>query len=78
MNAHRICTTCTGTVPGEPIRCESLDCQWLYSRKRAESKREFLAVVEELLDDLDNGVKLLEPEHRISVIDVDNDVEYIS
>lgn len=55
IGAHRICTTCTGSEPGEPIRCESLDCSWLYSRKRAEHKQEFLEIIEELLEDLEVG-----------------------
>lgn len=57
MNAQRICTTCTGSRPGELIKCESLDCPWLYSRKRAESKRGFLDGVEALLDSLNDGVE---------------------
>lgn len=55
-NAHRICGTCTGSEPTEPIKCESLDCPWLFSRKRAENKAEFLEAVQELLDDLDHGI----------------------
>jgi DNA polymerase zeta len=56
-NAHRICVTCTGSGPGDEIRCESLDCPWLYSRKRAESKGEFLAAIQELLDELNERVE---------------------
>jgi DNA polymerase zeta len=56
-NAHRICGTCVGAEPDEPIRCESLDCPWLYARKRGESKAEFLAVVQELLNDFNDGLE---------------------
>lgn len=57
-NAHRICATCTGSEPTEPIKCESLDCPWLFSRKRAENQGEFLVAVQELLDDLDYGIEM--------------------
>jgi DNA polymerase zeta len=53
INAHRVCTTCTGTGPDQPIECESLDCPWLYFRKRAENKSIALETIEELLWDVD-------------------------
>jgi DNA polymerase zeta len=56
-NAHRVCSTCTRSEPTEPIKCESLDCPWLFSRKRAENQEEFLAAVQELLDNLDYGIE---------------------
>lgn len=52
-NAHRICGTCTGSEPTEPIKCESLDCPWLFSRKRAENKEELLVALQDLLDNMD-------------------------
>ena len=52
MNAHRVCVACTGGEPSDPVRCESTDCPWLYSRKRAENKTEGLEMIEDLLDDL--------------------------
>ncbi|KAG5647998.1 hypothetical protein DXG03_007032 [Asterophora parasitica] len=55
MNARRICATCTGFAPGEPIECESLDCPWLFSRKRAENKEEFMSVIKEILEDVNDG-----------------------
>jgi len=56
-NAHRICGTCTGSGPTEPIKCESLDCPWLFSRKRAENKGDFLVAVQRLLNDLNYGME---------------------
>lgn len=55
VNAHRICASCAGCAQSEPIRCESLDCPWLYSRKKAEGKMELLAIVRELLGGLETG-----------------------
>jgi len=52
MDAHRVCATCTGCELSDPIRCESIDCPWLYTRKRAENKTEGLEMIEDLLDDL--------------------------
>ncbi|KAF8216234.1 hypothetical protein K438DRAFT_1901886 [Mycena galopus ATCC 62051] len=44
LEAHRICASCTRTAQSEPIRCESLDCAWLYARTKADDKLDFLAV----------------------------------
>uniref|UniRef100_A0A0W0G3I5 DNA polymerase n=1 Tax=Moniliophthora roreri TaxID=221103 RepID=A0A0W0G3I5_MONRR len=38
VNTHRICGTCCGLSPAEPVSCVSLDCPWLFSRKRADDK----------------------------------------
>lgn len=56
-NAHRICGACTGSEPTEPIKCESLDCPWLFSRKRAENKGELLVALQELLDSVDYNIE---------------------
>ncbi|RDB28579.1 DNA polymerase zeta catalytic subunit [Hypsizygus marmoreus] len=57
MNAHRICATCTGSGLSDPIKCESLDCPWFFSRKRAENKQGFLAAVEEVVHGLNDDVE---------------------
>ncbi|THV04942.1 hypothetical protein K435DRAFT_961659 [Dendrothele bispora CBS 962.96] len=51
-DAHRVCATCTSTSLGEPIHCESLDCPWLFARKKSDKKIEFLEAIQELLQDL--------------------------
>lgn len=37
----------------EPIECLNTDCPWLYERKKAERKSEFLEGVCTLMEDLD-------------------------
>lgn len=32
--ANLVCASCTGSVPGEQIDCQSLDCEWLYERHK--------------------------------------------
>ncbi|KAF8898732.1 hypothetical protein BD779DRAFT_1485278 [Infundibulicybe gibba] len=54
-DAHKICAACTGTSPAEPIRCESIDCAWFYSRKRAEIRMEFLDLRQMILDELNSN-----------------------
>ncbi|KAJ7615302.1 hypothetical protein DFH06DRAFT_1062847 [Mycena polygramma] len=49
LDAHRICVSCTQTAQTEPIRCESLDCSWLYARTKAEDKLDFLVDLRHLL-----------------------------
>ncbi|GLB36160.1 putative DNA polymerase type-B family protein [Lyophyllum shimeji] len=56
QSAHRICATCTGCAPGEPIKCESIDCPAFFSRKRAENQEDFLEIAEEILEDLNENV----------------------
>lgn len=47
VNIHRICRSCTGSAGTEPIKCESLDCPWFYSRRRAEEKMELVPIYQE-------------------------------
>ncbi|KNZ79546.1 DNA polymerase zeta catalytic subunit [Termitomyces sp. J132] len=54
--AHQICATCCSSVTTEPILCESLDCPWMYSRKRAQNKKNFLKIVKEIIEDLSEHV----------------------
>ncbi|KAJ7900356.1 hypothetical protein B0H14DRAFT_3104499 [Mycena olivaceomarginata] len=49
LDVQRICASCTQTAPTEPIKCESLDCSWLYARAKAENKLEFLGALRNLL-----------------------------
>ena len=56
-NAHRICGTCTSSSPEDPIQCESLDCPWFYSRRKAEEAMELVPILAELSDDLEKEME---------------------
>jgi DNA polymerase zeta len=47
-----MCVSCTASEPSEPIECESLDCPWMFERKKAEDKVESISVLEECINDL--------------------------
>ncbi|CCM07100.1 uncharacterized protein FIBRA_09427 [Fibroporia radiculosa] len=49
-----ICSSCCGTAPGEPVRCESLDCPWLFERKKVEGKAERLTIIGDLVEELED------------------------
>ncbi|KAJ3760352.1 hypothetical protein EV360DRAFT_93611 [Lentinula raphanica] len=57
VDTHKVCASCTGTNLEEAEQCESLDCSWLYARKRVEGRIEFLEIlrdfVQEVLDESD-------------------------
>lgn len=50
--AHLICVSCSGIAPAESVDCESLDCPWLFERKKLEQKAESLDRIRDLVDDL--------------------------
>ncbi|KIP11956.1 hypothetical protein PHLGIDRAFT_510248 [Phlebiopsis gigantea 11061_1 CR5-6] len=52
QNVHGICVSCSGIPSTEPVRCESLDCPWLYERKKLENKAENLNAVQDLVEEL--------------------------
>ena len=74
-NAHRICVTCTSSSPEDPIRCESLDCPWFYSRRKAEKAMDLVPIFAELSDDLEKEMdkRTEEDEEGIDSLDVDSD-----
>lgn len=45
QTAHQVCASCTAIAPVETVRCESLDCQFFFERKKREAKVEELADV---------------------------------
>lgn len=51
-DVHSVCVSCSGIPSAEPVRCESLDCPWLYERKKLENKAENLKAVQELVEEL--------------------------
>jgi len=52
-NSHRVCSSCTGSTPSEPIYCESLDCPWFYARRKAETGMELIPLFAELIEELE-------------------------
>lgn len=52
-DVHLVCGSCCGTAPAEPVQCESLDCPWLYERKKLESKAEALTSVHDLIEEME-------------------------
>ncbi|KAI1797881.1 hypothetical protein LXA43DRAFT_969080 [Ganoderma leucocontextum] len=59
---HLVCGSCCGTAPAEPVQCESLDCPWMYERKKLESKAEALTTIHDLIEEMENGWCMDEPE----------------
>jgi len=55
LTAHEICITCAGTSPGEPVECISLDCPWLYARKKAEDKLKTVETMELIVNELEQS-----------------------
>ncbi|TRM66323.1 hypothetical protein BD626DRAFT_613855 [Schizophyllum amplum] len=45
LQVQSVCASCSRVPQAEAIQCESLDCPWLYARKRTEGKAEFLAAL---------------------------------
>ena len=54
QNVHSVCMSCSAIPAAEPVRCESLDCPWLYERKKLENKAESMNAMQELVDELIN------------------------
>lgn len=52
-SAHRICVSCTGCAPTEPVHCESIDCQWFYARQKASTGLELIPMFEQLAQELE-------------------------
>ncbi|KZO93552.1 hypothetical protein CALVIDRAFT_251995 [Calocera viscosa TUFC12733] len=52
QDTQRICASCTASPPGEPIRCESLDCPWLYERVKAEEEASAFVEIPRLVEQL--------------------------
>lgn len=60
--SHRVCASCTGTSLQEAAECQSLDCSWLFVRKKAEARIEFLEILHELVKELVDENSVLEEE----------------
>ena len=55
-DVHLVCSSCCGTAAAEPVQCESLDCPWLYERKKLEGKAEALTTVHDLIEEMEKDV----------------------
>ena len=53
-DVHLVCNTCCGTASAEPVRCESLDCPWMYERKKIEGRTEALTTIQDLIDEMED------------------------
>jgi len=53
--AHEVCRMCTESEPLEPVRCVSLDCPWLFQRKKVEQQAEDTELLQELILALELG-----------------------
>lgn len=53
-DAHSVCSTCTRSPTAEPIECISLDCPWFYARYKAEEKVELIAVLNQLIREVES------------------------
>ncbi|TBU65073.1 hypothetical protein BD310DRAFT_944016 [Dichomitus squalens] len=51
-DVHLVCGSCCGNAPAEPVQCESLDCPWMYERKKLESKAEAVTTIQELIEEI--------------------------
>lgn len=56
MSTQRICESCTSSAPSEPIKCESVDCAWLFERKKAERKAETFGALQELVNSMEPSI----------------------
>ncbi|KXN90017.1 DNA polymerase zeta catalytic subunit [Leucoagaricus sp. SymC.cos] len=52
LTVHNVCASCAATAPGEPVKCISLDCPWLYARKRAEDRMELVETIDIIVEEL--------------------------
>ncbi|KAK0448381.1 uncharacterized protein EV420DRAFT_1751017 [Desarmillaria tabescens] len=52
LDTQKVCASCAQMPGSEDIRCESLDCPWLFARKKAESKLNTLDTLKDLVHDL--------------------------
>jgi len=56
LDAQRTCSSCTASGPMDDIKCESLDCPWLFERKRCQYKVESLDLMQECVAGLANSL----------------------
>jgi len=69
QDTHSICVSCTGSASTEPIECMSLDCPWLFARKKAEDKADFAVYLREVISELESP-DTLDDEDSLEYLDV--------
>ncbi|KAI0003668.1 hypothetical protein BJV74DRAFT_876040 [Russula compacta] len=63
QTVHNVCTMCTRSEPLEPVSCISLDCPWLFQRKKAEQQAEDIELLQELIQSLELGDNIKQEGH---------------
>ena len=53
-DVHVVCGSCCSIPPAEAVQCESLDCPWMYERKKLESKAEAATTIQELIEEMED------------------------
>ncbi|KAG2061849.1 hypothetical protein BDR06DRAFT_945889 [Suillus hirtellus] len=53
LDAQRVCASCASSANAEPIECINIDCPWLFDRKKAERRAEFLEGLQVIVEDLE-------------------------
>lgn len=54
QDAQRVCASCASTANAEPIECINIDCPWLFDRKKAERRTEFLEGLQGIMEDFES------------------------
>jgi len=54
QETHSVCASCTGSANAEAIECMSLDCPWLFARKKAEDKSEFALYLHDMISGMED------------------------
>lgn len=63
QTVHNVCTMCTRSEPLEPVSCISLDCPWLFQRKKVEQQAEDIELLQELIHSLELGDNIKQEGH---------------
>ncbi|KAG2159871.1 uncharacterized protein EDB93DRAFT_1112357, partial [Suillus bovinus] len=53
LDAQQVCASCASSANAEPIECINIDCPWLFDRKKAERRTEFLEGLQGIMEDLE-------------------------
>ncbi|KAJ3553039.1 hypothetical protein NM688_g3832 [Phlebia brevispora] len=70
-----VCTSCSGIPTAEPILCESLDCPWLYERKKIENRTDSLQLVRDVIDDLEADINEEQIALELGFIEAEDEAE---
>jgi DNA polymerase zeta len=56
QDTRAVCSSCAGLTETDPIECISLDCPWLFARKKVERKMDFAIHLRELVSQIEDGI----------------------